>query len=470
MREPSAISAGNTPKSWQEEFDGIFLPGQLEAQFPAAPVNYTAQPKKILNFALLNFLLRRLKWLDAHGIMLLFYERFSPFRSGRKAANWRHYGHLFSNEYTQPDAPDFCGNVGAAAAFADAAVFRYGGWEETTGITEEPAEEAAETETTDIPETAEIQRFFPDYTLDDYADVMYGTGTIKNNGCSVCCMAVVATYLTGHQYYPDELAKWFGGKAENNTDRIRYMAQALQLPMTEAENYDYVKQALREGKIVIQLMNSRSLFTNSQHFILLKGFNENGKIEVYDPSTYNRQSWRLNDRFENGFGTDEICWGYDGAFIFDPSQMSDDPFVYEEPVRPYVEPRYDGLKLTDDETKLLAKLIYVEARGESEEGQQAIAEVVLNRLVSGDFGSSITNMINDESQFVPHKLILTADPSQAQYEAIDRALYGPYVLPKEVTFYGRVRTTDSVWGTIGGHIFCYPWHYKDTHQEITQAS
>ena len=281
---------------------------------------------------------------------------------------------------------------------------------------------------------------------------------------------MVEFLLTGHQYYPDELAKWFGGKAENNTDRIRYMAQALQLPMTEAENYDYVKQALREGKIVIQLMNSRSLFTNSQHFILLKGFNENGKIEVYDPSTYNRQSWRLNDRFENGFGTDEICWGDDGAFIFDPSPMSDDPFVYEEPVRPYVEPRYDGLKLTDDETKLLAKLIYVEARGESEEGQQAIAEVVLNRLVSGDFGSSITNMINDESQFVPHKLILTADPSQAQYEAIDRALYGPYVLPKEVTFYGRVRTTDSVWGTIGGHIFCYPWHYKDTHQEITQAN
>lgn len=341
---------------------------------------------------------------------------------------------------------------------------------ETEAAEEAPTEpeEPAEPDVEEEPQQPE--RFFPDYTLDDYAGVMYGTGTIKNNGCSVCCMAVVATYLTGHQYYPDELAKWFGGKAENNTDRVRYMAQALQLPMTEAENYDYVKQALREGKIVIQLMNSRSLFTNSQHFILLKGFNENGKIEVYDPSTYNRQSWRLNDRFENGFGTDEICWGYDGAFIFDPSQMSDDPFVYEEPVRPYVEPRYDGLKLTDDETKLLAKLIYVEARGESEEGQQAIAEVVLNRLVSGDFGSSITNMINDESQFVPHKLILTAAPSQAQYEAIDRALYGPYVLPKEVTFYGRVRTTDSVWGTIGGHIFCYPWHYEDTHQEITQAS
>lgn len=321
----------------------------------------------------------------------------------------------------------------------------------------EEGEEAAVSQ----EETTADEHFFPDYTLDDYGDVLYGSGTIKDNGCSVCCMASVATYLTGHQYYPDELAKWFGSKAENNVDRIRYMAKALQLPMTEAENYNFVKEALWEGKVVIQLMNGRSLFTNSQHFILLKGFNEEGKIMVYDPSNSNRKSWRLSDKFENGFTTDEICWGYDGAFIFDPAKMPEDPFIYEPPVREYVEPRYGSLKLTDDETKLLARLIWVEARGESEDGQQAIAEVVLNRLVSGNFGSSITAMINDESQFVPHKLIVTAKPGQAQYEAIDRALYGPYVLPKEVQFYGRVRTTDSVWGEIGGHIFCYPWHYFD---------
>lgn len=351
----------------------------------------------------------------------------------------------------------------AAAETAEASETTETSAESTEAAIEDTDVSAEPEETVSAEESHE--HFFPDYTLDEYADVMYGTGTIKDNGCSVCCMAVVATYLTGHQYYPDELARWFGGKAENNVDRIRLMAKELQLPMTEAENYDYVKEALREGKIVIQLMNGRSLFTKAQHFILLKGFNEDGKIEVYDPSTYNRNSWRLKDRFENGFGTDEICWGYDGAFIFDPSEMPEEPFVYKEPVREYVEPRYGSLKLTDEETKLLAKLIYVEARGESEEGQQAIAEVVLNRLVSGDFGNSITNMINDESQFVPHRLILTAKPSQAQYEAIDRALYGPYVLPIEVTFYGTVRTTDSKWGTIGGHIFCYPWHYKDSHPD-----
>ena len=336
---------------------------------------------------------------------------------------------------------------------------------EKTEETEPAAEETLPEETPEEPEAAieetEDGRFFPDYTLEEYADVIYGDGTIRNNGCSVCCMAVAATYLTGHQYYPDELAKWFGSKANNNVDRLRCMAEALGLPMTEAENYDFVKQALREGKIVIQLMNGKSLFTNLQHFILLKGFTEEGKIMIYDPSGTNRTSWRLAQGFKSGFSTEELCWGYDGAFILDPAAMPEDPFVYEEPVREYVEPRYGSLKLTDAETKLLARLVYVEARGECEDGQQAIAEVVLNRFTSGLFGTSLTAMINDEDAFVPQKLLKDAKPGQAQYEAIDRALYGPYVLPKEVMFYGRVRATDSVWGTIGAHIFCYPWGYSE---------
>ena len=331
-------------------------------------------------------------------------------------------------------------------------------------VQESEPEEVIPEETEEIPAEPEDERFFPDYTLEEYGSVMYASGTILDNGCSVVCMASLATYMTGHQYYPDELARWFGSKAENNVDRLRYMANALHLPMTEAENYNFVKEALWEGKIVIQLMNSKSLFTKSQHFILLKGFNSDGKIMVYDPSNSNRSSWYLADKFENGFTTDEICWGYDGAFILDPAAMPENSFIYEEPVREYVEPRYEGLKLTDEETTLLARLIYVEARGECEDGQQAIAEVVLNRITSGLFGNSLTNLINDESQFVPRKLLKEAKPGQAQYEAIDRALYGPYVLPKEVMFYGRVRTTDRVWGNIGDHIFCYPNGYLATEQ------
>lgn len=332
--------------------------------------------------------------------------------------------------------------------------------EETEPIEEEtvPEEISEETKEESFEEDSD-DRFFPDYTLDDYADVMYGDGTIKNNGCSVCCMAVAATYLTGHQYYPDELAKWFGSKANNNVDRLRYMANALHLPMTEAENYNFVKEALWEGKIVIQLMNGKSLFTKSQHFILLKGFNEDGRIMVYDPSNTNRSSWRLAQGFEDGFSTDEICWGYDGAFILDPNAMPDDPFIYEEPVREYVEPRYDGLTLTEDETKLLAKLIYVEARGECEDGQQAIAEVVLNRYTSGLFGTSLTAMINDEDAFVPQKLLKEAKPGKRSTKLLTERCTAPMFSQKRSCSMVGVRTTDSVWGEIGRHIFCYPRGY-----------
>lgn len=347
--------------------------------------------------------------------------------------------------------------------------------EEPTEATEEEMTEETEPEETEpedvIPEETEEEsffeedsdeRFFPDYTLEEYGSVMYASGTILDNGCSVVCMASLATYMTGHQYYPDELASYFGGKCDNNVERLEYMSDMLELPYYKAENYRYVLDALRDGKVVIQLMNSKSLFTNSQHFILIKGYNANGLLDVLDPSEKNRSGWYLMDKFENGFTEDELCWGYDGAWIYDPDQVPDDPYIYEPPVRAYVEPRYDGLVLTEEETNLLAKLIYVEARGESEDGQQAIAEVVLNRYTSGMFGKSLTAMIQDEDAFVPRKLLNAAKPSQAQYEAIDRALYGPYVLPKEVMFYGRVRTTDSLWGSIGRHIFRYPKGYLAT--------
>lgn len=329
--------------------------------------------------------------------------------------------------------------------------------------TEETSEPAPETEETTEPEAEPKkprERFFPDYTLEQYGSTMYASGTILTEGCGITCLAVVATYLTGHTYYPDELASYFGSYGNNNVDRLRYGSDKLKLPYRQAENYHVALDALRKGKIVIQLMNSRSLFTDSQHFIVIKGYNSNGLLEVYDPSGANREYWLLKAGFANGFTEDELCWGFDGAWIYDPEQVPEDPYIYEAPVREYVEPRYDGVQLTEDELDLLARLVWVEARGECAEGQQAVAEVVLNRLISGRFQSSIRGIILDESQFVPRKLLQEAKPGQAQYEAINRALYGPYVLPMEVFFYGTVRITDSVWGKIGGHFFCYSNGYS----------
>lgn len=324
----------------------------------------------------------------------------------------------------------------------------------------EAAEDAPEETTPEDPTEPEVEcvrpyENFPNYSMEEYGDTMYGAGTIKSNGSGVTCLAALATCLTGHSYYPDELAEYFGSYGNNNIERLLYGSSTLKLPFYQAANYHDVLNALRNGKIAIQLMNSRSIFTDYQHFIVIKGYNSNGLLEVYDPSAANREHWLLKNGFENGFTEDELCWGFSGAWIYDPAQIPANPYIYEPPARAYEQPRYDGVQLTEEEIDLLARLVWVEARGESAEGQQAVAEVVLNRLTSGKFMNSLRGIILDEEQFVPRQYLIDAEPVQAQYEAIDRALYGPYVLPVDVYYYGTTPITDNVWGRIGGHIFCY---------------
>ena len=48
-----------------------------------------------------------------------------------------------------------------------------------------------------------------------------------------------------------------------------------------------------------------------------------------------------------------------------------------------------------------------------------------------------------------------ATPWQVQYEAIEAAVYGPNVLPMDVMYFAQQPTNNNVWGTIGGHVFCY---------------
>ena len=294
----------------------------------------------------------------------------------------------------------------------------------------------------------------PLYFQTDYPNNMFGSGTIANNGCSVTCLAMVATYLTGHEYLPDELAGYFGGAAENNIERLEKGAETMRLPWEKMENFDKTIEALRDGRIIIALMESDSLFTSSQHFIVLTGYNENGLIMVHDPYQPNYEKWDLKRAFREGFEEGDICCGFSGAWAFDKDAMPEDPFLYfEEDLRG--EPRYPDIQLTYEERQLLARVIWVEAQGECEEGQQAVAEVVLNRMASPDFGNTLRGVIYGEGQFRSVPYLEDAEPHQAQYEAIEAAIYGPYVLPEGVVHFATYPTNNNVWGQIGRHIFCY---------------
>ena len=348
--------------------------------------------------------------------------------------------------------------------------------QEDTNEETQPQEEAPASEAVSEPEPSEESRIHvesipsleqlrltstsdeylsvPLYFQTDYPDNLYGGGSIANNGCSVTCLAMVASYLTGHEYLPDELARYFGGVAENNIERLEIGAEAMQLPWEELENFHKAMEALREGKIVIALMDSNSLFTETQHFIVLTKIDENGKIWVNDPYKPNYTKWDTKRAFREGFTEGDICAGFNGAWAFDKSAMPEEPFLYYEE-NLMGEPRYPNIQLTYEEKMLLARVIWVEARGESAEGQQAVAEVVLNRLASDRFPNTLKSVIYAPDQFRSVNFLDDATPEQAQFDALEHAIYGPYILPENVVHFATYKTNPYVWGQIGGHIFCY---------------
>lgn len=299
----------------------------------------------------------------------------------------------------------------------------------------------------------------PQFFQTDYPNCLYSNGTIATDGCGITCLAMVATYLTEHPYLPDELAGYFGGYLEGvvtNVDRLEAASTLLQLPWRRATDFHDAMRAMYDGKVVIAMMDQNSLFTDKQHFIVLAGTTEDGKILVNDPFAPNYDNWALKNAFLYGFREEDLVGGFSGAWIYDKSAMPAEPFIYTEE-KVVVECRYPGLELSREERELLARMVWVEARGENDKGQQAVAEVVLNRLVAEDYSDNLRDIIYSNNQFRSTQWLDEAEPTQTQYEAVDAALNGPYILPIDVVHFATYPVNDQVWGTIGGHVFCYRW-------------
>ena len=346
--------------------------------------------------------------------------------------------------------------------------------EATEPATTEPQntepEAATEGETDEEENETVYVNGVPLYFQSDYPDVPYADGTVKTSGCSVTSLTMVANAVTGYDYTVDELADYFGGRAVNNMERLELGSQALGLSFYKSENWDYTWAALQEGKIVIALMNGLGrdcLFTDSQHFIVLTGLTEDGeRILVNDPNKGNYALSNLKNGFEIGFTPNDLLLGYDGAWVYDRTLETKPERYSEVRTSAYyvarnsengvaVSKNYPEICLTDEERELLARVIWVEAQGECAEGQQAVAEVVFNRMLSDQFGDTLNDVIYSEGQFRSVPYLEDAKPTQAQYQAIDRALYGNSILPKNVYYFATNATNTNVYQLIGNHIFCY---------------
>lgn len=127
--------------------------------------------------------------------------------------------------------------------------------------------------------------------------------------------------------------------------------------------------------------------------------------------------------------------------------------------------RYEEIHIEAWELDEMAAIIYLEARNQSAKGQQAVAEVILNRVLYDGFPDSVSEVIHQgESkgvvQFTTVTKLSEAKPTETQYRAINAALYGEPVLPLDVVFFSRNGENDNVWGKIDDHVFCYAYKWE----------
>lgn len=127
--------------------------------------------------------------------------------------------------------------------------------------------------------------------------------------------------------------------------------------------------------------------------------------------------------------------------------------------------RYSGVTMSADERRELAGIVQLEAGNQCAEGQQAVVEVVLNRVISPEFPDTVHDVLHQgqdtkRPQFSTIDNLASAEPMAAQYEAIDAALYGPSILPEDVVFFSRNGENNRVWGKIQDHVFCYKYIWE----------
>ena len=98
---------------------------------------------------------------------------------------------------------------------------------------------------------------------------------------------------------------------------------------------------------------------------------------------------------------------------------------YEEPTESITTSRY--AEVSQEDCELIAKIVYLEARGEPLEGQQAVAEVILNRVAAGNFPDSVKEVIfqgtdgNGPVQFSTAAHLDEAAPTDKQFAAVGQA-------------------------------------------------
>lgn len=134
----------------------------------------------------------------------------------------------------------------------------------------------------------------------------------------------------------------------------------------------------------------------------------------------------------------------------------------EEPTEPTPTPtpppsRYAGIEVSEADVETLARLVWLEARGEPFEGQVAVVEVVLNRILSQSFPDTVDEVVyqRDPIQFSPAARIPETTAEEAQYRAVEVALAAEEpITDADVVYFSTTAQNERIFAIIGNHVFC----------------
>lgn len=145
----------------------------------------------------------------------------------------------------------------------------------------------------------------------------------------------------------------------------------------------------------------------------------------------------------------------DEVFLaLDAEKIIEEPIVVEEEEMPLKTNRYSELEITEEDRELLARIVYLEARGQSFSGQRAVAEVVLNRVLDSRFPDTVYEVLYAPGQFTPAKSIASTTPTETQYEVVDCVIDETPITTENTIYFATSALTKNIFAKIGDHYFC----------------
>lgn len=113
------------------------------------------------------------------------------------------------------------------------------------------------------------------------------------------------------------------------------------------------------------------------------------------------------------------------------------------------------IEVTEDEIYLVAQILYLEARGETIECQEATVSVIMNRMTNHNM--TVAEVIFEKGQFSTADNIDDAHPSDKMIERVRNLFISGPTIPEYVTYFraGRFHEWDNAYGKV------VPWDKID---------